>query len=240
MKVNLSLELRQLLENEAVREVVTVLHQKGEHGGKTFIYMPLVNKCISDFYSHPADDVRNMMLQQEGRIPDYCFNQLDYQLLEELQRLGILKILYQESGFDDNSSWIAHIKTISLSAMKKIYQWMQDNQNKRIFNYGIFSLNIYTGEAYCKDNQYIFRPHRGMFKIFKAFLENQRHELSYEEIYAISQNKAKEETEDADSAIKITVQQNIGDIKERLGMKGKLAKLFVPTGMSYMLHPGLS
>ena len=215
------------------------LYQIRKRKAPVFIYMPLTNKCISNFYAHSSDNSDEEVLRQQGMIPDYCFNQSDYRFLEELRKLRALRILLKESGFDTDINWYARIQINNPLVIERVYQWMQDDRSKRILHYGIFSLNLYTGEAYCKDNQYIFDPHRGMFKIFKAFLENKKHELSYEEIYAINQNKAKEETGEVDSAIKLTAQQNIGDIKERLSMKGELAKLFVPTGMSYMLHPGL-
>ncbi|MCL4384179.1 hypothetical protein M1116_01905 [Patescibacteria group bacterium] len=219
-KQGISYLLRKLILNEELGNVVRYIYEKRTEINTVSVYLPLANKRMNEIAENPN-------LHDEGF--DSCFEKDDCLLIDELIRLQVLarpkEFNYCE---DDDGSFIATVVVKNPSFIEHLYEWINDK--KLIISYGIFCLHTFTGEAYCLDNRYDFDTNDGLYRIFKAFLEEPTHVLSYLQII----NKfLDDEVKDCDE---LRVQQAIYNIKRKLNMDGELSKLFLAADKKYYLR----
>lgn len=226
MKMNdfvISYSLRQLAQNKDIQNIVLKLNEKKSSKDIVSVYLPLANECISKIAENPN-------LRDQGF--DSCYELSDSKLINDLIKIKVLSTandyVFTE---DDDGSVVADIMISNPSFIGHYYQWIKDADH--ILNYGIFSLHTFTGEAYCDNCEYFFHTNKGLFRVFKAFLTEPTHILNYKQIYDSFQegNKIKVDY------YKEAVHQIIGEIREKLNMKGNKSKLFLPSDNKYYLRP---
>lgn len=223
MKIKITLPIREALLNKATHNIIKELFRKRKDKKIISIYLPLVTENVNNFF-----------MQNNGvnHIPDSCFNQTDLLLVKNLEKIKAIKI--KEISLGDNDRWFVTIKIKNIAIIEKINEWLSHIDN--IINYGIFSLDTLTGEVYCRDNMARFHPSKGKFRVFREFINDENHRLSYKRIISKHEDKPEEKIE-IDSSFVIETNQIIKDIKKSLKMKDKLSKLFIPAGNAYKLMP---
>lgn len=224
--MNIPFSLRNILNYKEAQNIIAYLYKKREAKDKIRIFLPIVTKKINDHF----EKVNAQDYYRNEEIPDYCFDQNDLRAIPELGKLGALKIII-EPVMDDDGTWWSVVLIRNSSIIEEIYAWTKDIAY--ILSYGIFSLNTLIGESYCGDYKTKFHTSRGFYRVFKAFLENPNHELSFKEI--LSNHQDKPEPNDDSRA----VHEIIVDLRKKLRMKGKLSKLLIPTGKAYKLLPNI-
>ncbi|KKT39029.1 MAG: hypothetical protein UW22_C0002G0005 [Candidatus Gottesmanbacteria bacterium GW2011_GWB1_44_11c] len=231
--MNIPYDIRALLsEKSALSVLKAILLDQEMLGDKIKVPLSLLESSISEYFK----EYYSLHSDTPVRIPKSVFDTPDYQLIEELTKN---KVISSDIGPDENESWFALTKIINKPLLKKCYQWVRDILSGDVLNYGVFSLNLNTGEAYCLDNSTRLTPSRGLFHLLKAFMKNPKHELTLQEIIYYRSSDVYESPASV-SLIrnKHLVYENIKDVKERLRMKGKLTKLIVSTGKGYKLLEG--
>lgn len=227
--MKLSYRLRNLLSEKAVFGIIEFLYQRKNEKDVIMVYLPLVTSSISDYF---GELFQNNL--EPGRIPDECWNQPDANLLSELEKQKVLKLLSTGGGEET----FANVKILDPAAIEKLYE--QALMSKFFIHYGIFSLNAATGDVYCGDYTARFYRHQSFYRVFKRFLSCDSHELSYFAIYSEQERKSENAIRKNYKAEDLTIPANqiIKDIRARLHMKGELSKLFQPIGKAYLLLPG--
>lgn len=233
--MNIPVSLQMLLRDERVRRVVEQLYKERDKSGEIFVYLPLVSSATNHYFGSEADYQRG-----NNSLPDYLFDNDDTRLVEKFEELEIL----QDAGgitMDEKRGFVAMVTTQNPPAIKEIYEWMKKQDFSRFLFYGVFSLNTITGEGYCGDHKTKFHTGRTIYKVYKAFLENQNHALSFKTILSLYYDRP-------ESEIKIDLQdkyrwrkvhETAVDLRKKLGMKGKLSKLLITSGEEYILLPGV-
>lgn len=215
--------LRQLAQDKEIQGMVLDLYLRRDKKDSLWIYLPYANKRQMEFA--PKEEL-NEELREEGYDP--YFKLKDTSLISELEYLNVLHRPEENNFFDDeDGSFIATVVIDKPDFIDYLYNWIKDSEY--ILNYGIFSLHKYTGEAYCEDNKYTFDTSKGLFRVMKAFLENTKHILTFNEIVDKFQG---EHVVDYDPQ---RVYQAINDIKDKLKMTGKFSKLFLTSDGTYLL-----
>lgn len=218
-------KIRHLILNKEVQEIVKDLFKMHNSMKEAIIYLPLLNDCIYRTIKKASVEMGSFNIEN-------CFNMEDVILLEELNKLKVLELKDVFEKEANEGMGLGYVATILIKNKKYIeflYQWICDL--RLIINYGIFSLHTFTGEAYCLDSKYIFHTNKGLFRVFKAFIEEPTHIFTYKQIYQHYQDS----TADTLRYNSETIHQIIGEIREKLQMKGKLSKLFLPAGDRYIL-----
>lgn len=216
--LGINYSLRKLLQDRDIQAVVSDLYKSRKSTDVVTVFLPLANKRLAEIGFDPNHKNRENLV--------VCFTLNDSLLLNELFKLGVLS---KEEGTDDDEGLSAFVKINSPEFIERLYEWVKDTS--LIVNYGIFSLHTFTGEAYCLDNKYIFHTNKGLFRVFQAFLKEPTHILAYGKIYNIFQDS------DRLTCGSETIHQIIGEVREKLQMKGKLSKLFIPSSDKYILKP---
>lgn len=223
MKMNdfvISYSLRQLAQNKDIQNIVLKLNEKKSSKDIVSVYLPLANECICKIAENPN-------LRDQGF--DSCYELSDSKLINELIKIKVLSTtndyVFTE---DDGGAYVADIMISNPSFIEHYYQWIKDECH--ILNYGIFSLHTFTGEAYCMDNRYKFDTSKGLFRVFKAFLEEPTHVLSYIQIHNIFY-----EENIIDVSKAKFINQTISEIREKLKMTNKFSKLLIPADKRYLL-----
>lgn len=214
--------LRKLVEDKNIQNMIAELNEKKDEKGGISIYFPLANSCMNRIALNPN-------LYEEGF--DSCFKLNDSLLVNELIRMKILSKSSDCYGWDDDTSSVYGLVIEKPNYIKHLYEWAREINT--ILNYGIFSIHTFTGEAYCEDSEYTFHTSKGLFVVFKAFLAEPTHILSYKQIYDLFQKSNKVKVD----YYKEAVHQIIGEIREKLNMKGSKSKLFLPSDNKYFLRP---
>lgn len=217
------------------KKILEQLYKERDSKGEITIYLPLTTISIAEFVSesYQAGILSN-------KIPNEDLNLPDINLVHELKRLKILKTIHVGGG--ENGDSIAIIRIIDVATIEELYELM--TAVKHFLHYGIFSLNTVTGDAYCNSFQTRFHPSRGLFRVFKGFLDDSTdHKLSHIEILSRSDDEPEDEIKTSEFYTETTTtmkaNQIIKDIKRSLGMKRKLSKLFRAAGKEYTLLPGV-
>lgn len=224
---SITFSLRKLIQDEDIQSLIADLYGKRKETVMTTVFLPLANKRIAEIGFDP---------DHEGaeNFEELCFSLDDTLLLTELEKLKVLSIKIFTVD-DDGGSFIAMVKIINQEYIQQIYEWITDKD--LIINYGIFSLHTFTGEAYCLDNKYIFHTGKGLFRVFRSFLEEPTHILDYQTIYKMFYKGEKDVLISQMGSEQI--HQIIGDIREKLLMKDELSRLFITSSNQYVLKPGL-
>jgi hypothetical protein len=198
--------LRKLILDKEVHDVIIELNSKRNSTEPVTIYLPQSDKDFEDLMCHPN--------RRETVDVNECFMNNDSYLIDELKRLGIITKKKDAYGWDDHTGSLYGILINEPVFIEHLNEWVKDSD--KIISYQVFSLHTFTGEAYCLDNRYDFDTNDGLFRIFKAFLQESSHELSYQQIINFYLNDQVSDWDD------LTVQQAIYRIKKRLGMKDLL------------------
>lgn len=216
----ISYTLRQLAKDKNIQHIVKELNERKSSKDIIPIYLPLANECINKI----ADDPN---LHEQGF--NSCYELSDSLLINELINIKVLSTpndyVFTEN---DNGLFVADIIINNPDFIEHYYEWIKDADH--ILNYGIFSLHTFTGEAYCLDNKSVFPTDSGIFRVFKAFIQEPTHILSYNQINSVFIN---DDIQDPDSLV---IQQAIYKIKKKLDMEGEFKKLFLPSGNKYLLR----
>ena len=230
IKTGLNYTIRKLVQIKEVQNIVRFLYENRHSKDEVEIFLPLVNNCVNATIKKAAVNMDNFNL-------DPCYSLEDFTFLKELEVSKVISIKdlcdrdesgdYTRSGGDD----LALVTIGKPKFIETLCGWVNDLPH--ILSYGPFSLDTTTGEAYCMDKQYNFRTNGGEFEVLKAFLEASNKSLSFVEIYKLSHPD--EQLEDEKDISQQAVHQMIGDIRDRLSMKGKLSKLFLPSSKRYFL-----
>jgi uncharacterized protein YfkK (UPF0435 family) len=208
--------LRELIKDKDIQGMVSDLYKHRKGTDPVTIFLPLTNDRFNKIASDPDHEGIENFNEIRLTFDESLF-------LDELFKLRVL--VYSEECANEDFS--ACVKIINPEFIEQIYEWIKDKD--LIINYGIFSLHTFTGEAYCLDSKYIFHTNKGLFRVFQAFLKEPTHILAYKKIYNIFQDS------DKLTSGSETIHQIIGEIREKLQMKGKLSKLFIPSSDSYIL-----
>ena len=222
-----------MVQIKEVQDVVRSLYESRQSRGKVEVYLRLVSNCANGIINKAAKNRSNFNL-------DSCYDVADASFLRELEVFRVVSIsdYYDKDAEGEyTSDGIFDYALVTINDpiyIQSLNGWVNDLPN--ILNYGIFSLNTITGEAYCLDNGDTFLPYSGMFRVLKAFLNESSHCLSYENIYRVFRD---EKDPDLSRMTPEAIHQIIGDIREKLSMKGKLSKLFVSSSNQYVLRPTL-
>lgn len=216
----ISFKLRKLAQNEIIKKMVSELNEKRHCTETVSAFLYLANEHFNEICSNPN--------RYEDRDEAYgeSFDLNDSKLIKELINIKVLSKSEIMMGDDDDFS--AFFKIIIPEYIEHYYEWTKDSS--LILNYGIFSLHKFTGEAYCQDNKYIFDTNDGLFRVFKEFLSEPTHILSYKKINDIFKNDNFNEPDP------LVVQQAIYKIKRKLGMEGEIGKLFLSSDREYFLR----
>lgn len=226
MKMNITYSIRKLIQDKDIQWMVSGLYKNMRSEEAVFVSLPLANKRFNKI----ADDP-----DHEGaeKLNELCFNLEDSMLLNELLELKIISI--SREGMGDDDDFAVYVKINNPEFIEELHEWVKDSA--LILNYGIFSLHTFTGEAYCLDNKCVFHTGKGLFRVFKAFLKGQTHILDYTTIYMMFHEGNNRRQL---GPLPFEIHQIVGDIREKLGMKGKLSKLLISSSNQYLLKPGLS
>jgi hypothetical protein len=216
--------LRRLVMDKAIQGMVGELNEKKNAKGPISVYLPLANDQMNRI-------CENQLLCEELGGFDSCFNLDDSLLISELTNIGVLSHTANDNsyGWNDEDSSLWGMEVNSPEFIEHLFNWVRDKD--LILNYGIFSLHTFTGEAYCMDNRYDFDTSKGLFRVFRAFLEEPAHILSYIQIH----NLFYEESITEASKAKF-INQTIGEIREKLKMTTEFSKLLIPADKKYLLR----
>lgn len=241
-KIGLSYTVRKLVQINEIQNLVKSLHENRQSKDPAKIYLPLVNECVTKI-------IEKASINREGFDLDPCFNSDDVSFLRELEKHKVisLKDIYEDEEDEvvkidgrlelaPYGYYTADVIVNDVKFIENLNRWVNDLPS--IINYGIFSLNTITGEAYCLNNVGIFLPNSGMLSVLKAFLNEPSHCLSYERIYRLFHGDEKEI--DIYLMTPQSIHQIIWDIRDKLFMTGKLSKLFVSSSNQYALRPSLA
>lgn len=231
MKNIVSYKVRLLLRDQAVQNLLIEIIKKDQDlKEKITIFPAKINSCLNSVFS---DDSRwnfdnNPNWSFENAISN-CFDNFEFEICDQLHKEKIIRF---NSDLDESDSCVFHIEILNLEKFLKITKWLKES--RYIINYGFFSLNRLTGEAYFMDNSYKFKPGTGYYNLFKKFLVKSDHQLLFSEIYSIQQKtNLKDNSENHKSeAIEI-----IKEIKQKLQMKDGFGELFkIYEGEGYILR----
>ena len=212
--------LRKIILNNDLKYMVRYLYERRMEKEALSVYLPLANDRMNEIAENPE-------LHDEGF--DSCFEKDDSTLINELIRLKVLS-RPKEYNFseDDDGSFIATVKVENPDSVEHFYKWIRGQDY--IINYGVFSLHTFTGEAYCMDNRYDFDTSMGLFRVYKAFLEEPTHILSYVQIHNLFHRENITNVSEAKF-----INQTISEIREKLKMTEALSKLLIPADKKYLL-----
>ena len=222
--MDITYELRKLLQNKGVRSVVINLHRQRNEKS-----IELTLPIASSHFDQLLD------MQEADRFEE-CTSFADYKFIGYLLKSKILSPM--ETKNDDFIPYTdVCVKINKTEFLGQLYEWVDCYDH--ILNYGIFSLNTLTGEAYCGDHKAKSRFDTFMrpFQVFRAFMKNENHEMSYEIIYQLATGKTMDKGQ-AQAADLSQIYQLIRDLRKKLRMKGELSKLFASTGTGYKLLQG--
>jgi hypothetical protein len=217
--IKIPYSLREFVRDEAIQRMARKLYESKEIKGPVRVYLPLAEKRFNVIAEDPNHEDRD-------KIDELCFNLKDSQFIDELFRLKVLS--KPEKPYLEDFETAVTIEDPEF--LDYLHHWLEDQA--LILNYGVFSLHTFTGEGYCHDNNYFFHTGKGLYRVFRAFLENPAHILTYGRIYQTFQGNEKA----ISSYGSETINQIVGEIREKLAMKGKLSKLFLPSNDSYFLR----
>lgn len=215
--------LRQTLSDKDVQSLISDMY-KARDQKVVSVYLPLANKQYEKICEDPYHE-------GSDKIEELCFQQADTKFLKTLESLKVLTIktlMDDDDGEGGGMGFIANVVIKRPEYIAHLYEWIKDAG--LILNYGIFSLHTFTGESYCLDSMYVFHTGKGLFRVFKRFLEEPTHILAYEVIYHTFQGS------DKLTFGSEQVHQIIGEIREKLQMKHKLSALFRPSNDTYILR----
>jgi len=211
--------VRSLLQVKQNHQIIFDLYKSIKYNEVAYFFLYIVNeswnKIAEDPYHEGADDFWK-------KVNDFD----DSRLLIELCKLKIIS-RKNESLVDDEFSVCVEVEIPKY--IEKFHYWLEDE--RLILNCGMFSLHTFTGESYCGNNKYNFHTSRGLFRVFKAFLTEPTHILTYNQIRSIFMDNPEEKADD-----RLKIHQTIGEIKEKLNMKGEFSELFVSSGKEYLLR----
>lgn len=222
--VPLDFEIRQLLQDVQIKPLLSSLYKNRKNTSHSQVQLPIANERFniyaalqsSGLSAHDPTDINI----------DSFFEFNDMKLLKELNDLkvvGIIKVHYEDFSVS--------LVVKDADYIEKMRYWFMNNEE--IVLYGLFALDRFTGEAYCGNYRYVFQPNMGLYRVMRAFLEEPSHTLSHTQISCLYQGTENESLAKEGSA----VNQIIGDLRERLSMKGKMSGLFVPSDRKYLLRP---
>lgn len=201
---SINYSLRKLIQDKFIQSMVADLYKHRKETDPVTIFLPLTNDRFNKIASDP---------DHEGieNFEELCLTFDDSLFLNELFKL---RVLSKKECADEDFS--ACVKIINPEFIEHIHAWIKDKN--LIINYGIFSLHTFSGEAYCLDNKYVFHAGKRSFRVFRSFLEEPTHILDYQTIYKIFYKGEKNRPTYRMSPTQI--HQIIGDIREKLHMKG--------------------
>ncbi len=224
---------RSLLQDANVSALVLEIYEEAKISKGKFIYYPKnIYKCydiaLNKAYKLSLEDYDKEINKCE-KTPDNLYIKL---LIKEKIIIGKYEISMSkyEKSVDDGHK-VIEVEEIDMDRFREHVEWIKDSSLIR--NYEIFSLHTFTGKAYCLDSSCVFHTDKGLFRVFKAFIEEPTHILSFKQIFQIYHGGTSETL-----TLKLTPQdiyQIIGEIREKLQMRGKLSKLFLPSGDKYLL-----
>ncbi|MFA5135886.1 MAG: hypothetical protein WC489_00655 [Patescibacteria group bacterium] len=215
---NVSYEFRTLLKDEFVIKLILEIFDKANKGKTFHLYPKVVNSCLNKAYGD-----KERYDQYGGAAYQSNINKC-YELLESkyIDLLIKQKIVVGNYLLDEDENLILNVKNIAMTKFISMVKWAKEN--RYILNYGLFSLNTLTGEAYFKDYKTSFRPGTGYYNLFKELITTNKSYLSFDEIVEIQrQKKNLFVTEDVKSFAK----EIIKHLKRKLAIKSKSGKLFV-------------
>lgn len=231
--IDISYAFRSLLQDINVSALVLEIYKEAKISKGKFIHYP---KNIYKCYDMVLNKVYELSLEDYDKEINKCEKMSDNLYIELLIREKIIfgkygiSISKYEKSVDDGHK-VLEVEEIDMDRFKEHVEWIKDSSLIR--NYEIFSLHTFTGKAYCLNNSCVFHTDKGLFRVFKAFIEEPTHILSFKQIFQIYHGGTSEAL-----TLKLTPQdiyQIIGEIREKLQMKGKLSKLFLPSGDKYLL-----
>jgi len=229
--MKMSYELRQLLLDKSVKNLIKEIDKKLIINPSFDLYLSAVSSCLSDAYAD--QNLHNQNPKAYQNAIDDCYQNNETIFLDSLTKQNIISCDYTLE--DDGTFFIAKIKALNIALVKSIIRWVK--QERFIIHFGIFSLNTFTGEAYCLDNKYLFKPGTGYYDLFKEFLVRKKHFVSFEEICLIQQQTFKDPNdrlskstflpnEKKNNELADLANQKIKYLKKKLNMKSGIGKLF--------------
>lgn len=225
--MKITFNLRKFLYNKDAQWVLKELYNKRNNKKSFWIYLPLTDKRINQFFE------KQYHTQDGKKLPNSYFDNPDLNLLLELEGLSILHPIKQGVSPDDNGSWMKNVKIKNKTAIKELYRWINDNAY--IIHRGHFSLNKATGIAYYKDQQTRFYKNSGIYKLFKTFMERENHQIHLEEMIEIQQKQSTPNVEEEN--IEKATFELIKELGKKFKIKtGNLTKLFVRIDDDYLLR----
>lgn len=222
--VPLDYEVRQLLRDSQIKPILASLYNSRKHNGFFQVQLSIANEQFNK-YAHLQSSGLSAYDPSEVNWSIFLQHN-DMKLINELKKLNIIQV-----GSMDYAGFCLEVAINDSDYIEKMRYWFMDN--KDILIYGLFTLDTLTGEAYFQNYRYVFQPNMGFYRVMRAFLEKPDHTLSHKEISCAYQG-----TENISLAKEgSVVNQIIGDLRERLKMRGKMSNLFVPSDRKYLLRP---
>lgn len=161
----------------------------------------------------------------------------DYEFITKLVKLKVISKVDKDIKFNPYTETCIQVENPKF--IEKLYEWIK--YPEKVFHYGLFSFNLATGEAYWVDSRAKFRKGRGKYQLFRAFLENPKHELSFYEILNITTGKMRKANKKLSQSELDKVHDAVRAIRKDLGIeKGmRLNENYIfPSGMAYTMLSG--
>ena len=237
MKISIPYPIRRMLGNPDIVDMVSSMYQLRESREQITVYLPNANrnwnKDQETVFDHESKGQLWMIDYKELMDPTRHMKYEDTNFLSLLNSYGYIDDLTITLTEGDTIVVLTKIKNIKLIA--KLHFWVRSKNY--IFEYGLFSLNELTGEAYCEDVSTIFRQSSGQFRTLRAFLIDKNHTLTHTQILNIFNDKDPLTLLEIGTVEKTQVYQIVKDIKRKLGVKGSKSNLFLSIGNAYKLLP---
>jgi hypothetical protein len=144
------------------------------------------------------------------------------------------KFVIGEVVGNDDGFPVLQVNKVNHKLIKEIFAWIRPPGS--FINFGIFSLNLKSGIAYCRDKKTYFRPGSRYYGVLRQLMERQTHSLTYDEIDLIKSTKPKDDLNNNDS--KIYAVNAAKYLRKKLHMvKGFGELLHIYKGKGFVLEP---
>lgn len=195
MEIVLKLRLRQLLRKPPVQRVFHNLYNQ-KHSQISF-NVPLYatqeearNIVLNDnfiFSNASINRPHGQGVSPGESIHSHHFPK-EFAMFPDIQFIEILekeKVVFVTSLImvDRYKHYVSNLKVNNREALEQIYDWLK--AGSEILEYGIFSLNAITGEAYCGDRFFRLQPNRGPFRVFRALLQAKGKRVTFQHLYQL-------------------------------------------------------
>lgn len=219
--------LRVLLEDIFIENLTLEIFNKVIKEKKFEFYPARICDCLNKAYSDQSLYIDDKEIYEKNIKA--CYELLDNEYIKLLIKE---KIITGKYDYDEDGFIMLNIKKINLPRFKTLVKWVEEE--KYINNYGLFSLNTLTGEAYFKDNKTTFRPGTGYYNLFKELMTTKQPYLSFDSIIEIQQQKKYLYDEDVKKG---HIREIVKYLRKKLSMRsksGKLLKMYERKGFSLL------